>query len=109
VEILASYMRHILTVPARALFYQFPSSTSDSKSEIEDAFDHVVLLALLTSEYTRVRERMNTDDGNLIWRLSNCTSAFRLREYETQGIIDGCRCGCVCVKRAVMSVMIEGC
>ena len=78
-----------------------------------------MLLALLISEYTRVSERMNTDDGNLIWPLSNCTFPFCLREYETQSIKSGlwtggeggsmCVCVCVCVKRAIMSVMTEGC
>jgi hypothetical protein len=63
-----------------------------------------LVLAQLISEYGRVRERMNTDDGNLIWPLSNCTSPYRLREYETKGIKSGlwaggggvCVCVCVC-------------
>lgn len=99
-----SCMRNILTVPACALCLSFSSSTSDTKSEMEDAFDHVVLLALLTSEYTRVRERMNTDNGNLIWHLSNCTYPFRLREYETQGIKIGLLAG-----GGRVSVCEEGC
>jgi len=64
---LASCMRKNFYSSSMRPVRSVSSSASDTKSEIEDAFDHVVLLALLTSEYTRVRERMNTDDGNLIW------------------------------------------